>query len=65
MVEEDGVGESVRVDAYVGLLVVFVWQERFDDEVAQFSARLADLLVFVHAFADPLLHLVKCFVYCD
>lgn len=62
VIEQDRVGRSVRVDTYVGFFGILVRNEWLDDEVAQLSVGIADLLIFAHSFADPLFDLLVVFV---
>lgn len=39
-----------------------MWDKRFDDEVSQFAGGVAHLLVFAHAFVDPLFNLGEVLV---
>ena len=43
MIEQNGVGVPVRVDANVHLLILTVLDERLDDEGPQLADRLPDL----------------------
>ena len=65
VMKQNGVTTAMRVDANVDLFAGYVRNERFDDELLQFTGGTINLNLFVESFANPLLTLSNILIFSD